>query len=240
MLLKKPNFTIYFGDASDDLYPTWYLAQSDLPSIIDVSPFDTMQQSMNLQSLLFLRQVHGIDGAVVRDNNPQSSFAREGDFLITNCVGAGIGLMTADCLPLVYYDHINHAAAVVHAGWQGSVRGVATIALARMADEYGTHPADVQVFFGPSAQRCCYAVSDNFATNLMPSGFVEQVLQRREGQLYFDLPQFNRLQLDAAGVRPDAISTAYNLCTICDHRFFSHRREKERAGRQVTIVGVFD
>jgi copper oxidase (laccase) domain-containing protein len=58
----------------------------------------------------------------------------------------------------------------------------------------------------------------------------------REQKIYFDLPLFNKLQLEKAGILPENINTDYNLCTLCDGRFFSFRKQGALAGRQMTVA----
>ena len=71
-------------------------------------------------------------------------------------------------------------------------------------------------------------------------GSNKNIFIRYNNQLYFDLPLFNVLQLQEIGVPEGAISIAHNLCTICDHRFFSYRRQGQGAGRQMTIISLHE
>jgi len=235
MIHTTPNFVIYFGNASDNLYQADYLNLPSVP-ILEHSSFAHLKKQMPLQDLTFLRQVHGIDGLQADQLLPRP-FSIEGDYLITNNATA-IGVMTADCLPVVFYDSKSHAAGIAHAGWRGSVAGIGAITLQAMAQAYGTGPEDVQVFFGPSIKSCCYQVGADFGKNLEQSGYERQVMEQRDAGWYFDLPRFNALSLIRASVKPEAINLDYNLCTACDHQFFSHRRQAQAAGRQMTVVGL--
>lgn len=235
MLHTTPSFTIYFGDAVDKLYQADYLNLPPIP-ILEHPSFAHLKKQMPLEDLMFLRQVHGIAGMRAVEPLPRP-FAVEGDYLITNNKIA-VGVMTADCLPIVFYDPKNHAAAIAHAGWRGSVADIGRVTLQVMNKEFGTHPESVEIFFGPSIKQCCYQVSPEFASNLQGSGLEHQVMRMQNADLFFDLPQFNELQLIKAGVQPAAINRDYNLCTACDHRFFSYRRQVQAAGRQMTVIGL--
>jgi YfiH family protein len=238
---KSSHFSVYFGDAQDGLMPVYYLNLPDTP-LLELEPFSKLKAKMGLKDLIFLHQTHSERGSIVTPdflakNRP---FKTEGDYLVTGIMQVGIGVMTADCLPIVFFDTIHHAIAVIHAGWRGSVLGVAIKALETMQEAYGTKPEDVAVFFGPSALGCCYEVSADFGNHLegLSQPDKAQVLVERDSKFFFDNSLFNQLQLQAAGIRKEAINAEYNLCTMCDSAFYSHRRDREAAGRQMTVINL--
>lgn len=237
----NPRFSIYFGDTQDGLIPAYYLNLPETP-LLELELFSKLKTDMELKNLIFLHQTHSDQGLIITQDNLAAirPFKIEGDYLLTDLEHVGIGVMTADCLPIVFYDSVHHAIAVIHAGWRGSVLGIAVKTLESMQERYGTKPEDIEVFFGPSALVCCYEVSQDFQSHL--EGFSsmnkQQVLIERDNKLFFDVPLFNRLQLQAAGIRRDAINTCYNLCTMCDLSFYSHRRDGAVAGRQMTVIGL--
>ncbi len=232
---NNSSFCIYFGDAADQLFPKDYLHFSKATHLLDSAPFFPLKKLISLDSLVFLRQVHSAKGMNVKKSTTQS-FVDEGDFLLTNVKRIGLGVMTADCLPIIFYDTVNHAVAIVHAGWKGSVQKIAVKTIKCMQQEFNTHINNIRVFFGPSAKVCCYKVDDNFLQYVNEFNFVDDVIHKHNGDLFFDLPGFNRLQLEDIGITKKAFEFEYNICTICDHRFFSYRRQGEQAGRQMTVV----
>ena len=239
LIHTNPHFSIYFGDASDKLMPPYYLNLPD-KFLLELEPFNGLKAKLGLKNLMFLHQTHSDQGFVVTQdflaaNRP---FKIDGDYLITDIQHAGIGVMTADCLPILFYDRRNNVIAAIHAGWRGSVLGVAVKAMERMRETYGTQPEDISVFFGPSALVCCYEVSRGFESHLEGFSWVDkqQVFIERNNKLFFDVPRFNQLQLEAAGIKNEAIFTEYNLCTMCNTSFYSHRRDGEAAGRQMTVI----
>ena len=121
MTMKK-GISLYFGDAQDMIFPKDY---QNLPVGIDLltmQPYAKLVQEMELEKLFFLRQVHGVAGAVLKvqrsntdvqevipeylthDVDSFTAFSGDGDYLITNVPRVGVGIMTADCLPLVLHD----------------------------------------------------------------------------------------------------------------------------------------
>ena len=239
-LHKSDTFTIYFGDASDKINPQEYLNN---PADIFFTQNQSIQQlivKFPLNHLYFTHQVHGIDGIRVTPQliSNTAAFSTHADFLHTTSPAIGLGIMTADCLPIIFADPINKAIAVIHAGWRGSVQNIAQIALQRMYTIHGTRATDILVFFGPSARACCYKVGPEFVDIIGQTAYHQNVLEERNGKLFLDVSQFNYNQLIAAGVQLQSISQEYNVCTICDVRFCSYRRDAQHSGRQMTIISL--
>jgi polyphenol oxidase len=236
---KAPRFQIYIGDSADQTYQSEYLSLSHAQAVAAYAPFAHVKQLMQLDGLFFLKQIHGVLGTIITCHEQDLlPFTQEGDFLITHVPHTGIGLMTADCLPLVLYDQHNHAAGIIHAGWKGAVQSIAIKALEAMHNTYGTEPSQVHAFVGPSAKICCYQVSDDFVNHLDAFVYGNQLLQKRDNGLFFDLSALNCLQLESYGVLRENISLEYNQCTICNSQFYSHRRQGSQAGRQMTIIAL--
>jgi len=241
MLHHAPLFRCYFGNTQDALHPQEYLRLNTVPDILSLDPFAQHKQRMALRRLIFLRQTHSTDGIVISDSHSAESmaaFAQSGDYLITNQQHVGIGVMTADCLPVILIDTVHNAIGVAHAGWRGTVAGISTHMLADMHTAFGSSPEQIQAYFGPTAQRCCYQVSPSFLTQLEHLPFKDQLITERsngaERALYFDNLLCNKLLLQSAGIKKEALCDAYAVCTMCDHSFYSHRRGDK--GRQMTVV----
>jgi polyphenol oxidase len=233
LIVETSQFKIYFGNSQDTISKPIDCVSSSKP-LIAHKKFAPIAKQLSVDHLAFLNQTHSNQGSIITNSIP--AFDSDGDFLIVSQPTIGIGVMTADCLPIVIYDPKNHVAATVHAGWPGSIGQIAVITLAKMRAEFGSKIEDIAIYFGPSAKRCCYQVSQDFAAKVAPFSYGSQCLITRDGQLYFDLPLFNILQLQELGIKESAIFREYNFCTICDHRFYSYRRQGESAGRQMSIV----
>lgn len=239
MLYSSQHFTIYFGNKHDNLFQAFYLNLPNEP-LLSIDPFSKLKKEMHVQQLMFLHQTHSTDGMMVdqEELNTVRPFKQDGDFLITHLLHVGIGIMAGDCIPIIYYDSVENIVAIAHAGWRGSVDGIAVKTLEKMQEEYGSRPKNISIFLGPSAKKCCYEVSPSFKEHLAGFAHTDQVLHERNDKLYFDVPLFNVLQLLAHGIHKEAIHLQYSLCTMCDHQFCSHRREGEKACRQMTVVSL--
>jgi len=232
-------FKIYFGDAKDKIYPKDYLDLSADKAIFELDQFAALKKVMQLDALVFLHQVHGAEGLVI-DSLEQAKklkcFMQEGDFLITNVKRVGVGIMTADCLPVVLFDKRNQVIAVAHAGWRSSVKQIVSKTIDQMQKSFNTRLEDLKIFFGPSAKLCCYKVADDFIEHFEEFEFLDRVIQRRSDGIYFDLPMFNVALLEELGIKKGAINLNYNDCTVCNPLLFSYRRAGEESGRQMTVA----
>lgn len=237
MLYREKEFQIYFGDAADAQHLPTYLALRE--KLKGRPEFARAFRELALQDLFFLHQVHGIAGTAIDENNKKEAlaFAQDGDFLITNQPGVGIGVMTADCVPVMIVDTTNHAIAAIHAGWRGAVAGIVKQTIDELAAHYGSKPGNLQLFIGPSAKSCCYQVGPEFPAQLSHYPHHEQFFRRDQRGLYFDLVGLILDQLARLGISPDAITTRYNLCTICNPQFCSYRRG-DLEMRQMTVVAL--
>jgi YfiH family protein len=226
-------FTIYFGNRQQAYIPA--LLQGFVAT--EREPFRA--QFADLKQLLFLHQVHGIRGRELKAPDvaaPIPSFVHDGDFLLTNVPQVGLGISTGDCLPIVIADDRKRAVSIVHAGWKGSVKGIAVHAVDRMLAVYGSEPKDLRVFFGPSAQACCYEVQRSFQEQFTMWPRAQQTFSTRGNKLYFDVSAFNEQQLRARGVTN--ITRQYQECTICTTNYCSVRAYPNSLERQPTVVSI--
>lgn len=239
MIYTTEHVTIYFGDASDRLYPKDYLNYSDPTPLVEREPYAGICKQLNAQQLTFCHQVHGIDGSIATCSSSvyPAPFSYKGDFLVTNQPMA-VGVMTADCLPIVIYDTKTNSVGVVHAGWRGMVAGVIEQAIVQMEQAFGSCRSDMHVVFGPAARVCCYEVTAEFKEHLAQYTWGQEVFMLRDGKLFFDMTQCALSFLHQYGLDQNTVITTYNECTVCCLRYCSYRRDKERAGRQMTVVAA--
>jgi YfiH family protein len=190
--------------------------------------FGTRQASPRAD--ITLRQIHSdrvVNARALRNREA------EGDALITDEIGKSIGVRTADCVPILLLDCRTRAIAVVHAGWRGTAANLVERTLASMRHGFGSSPADIYAAIGPCIRDCCYQVGSDVGAQFTPL-FPEWEPATAKRKL--DLPEANRRQMQAAGVRGDHIFDC-GLCTTCQTaQFFSYRREPENPGRLVASI----
>lgn len=153
----------------------------------------------------------------------------EGDALIERTPGAVVGVKTADCVPILLVDERRRAVAAVHAGWRGAAQEIAPKTVRAMAERFDSRPEDLHAAIGPAIGECCFEVGPEVAAQ-----FGHQV----PGKIKLDLIAINHAQLRAAGIPEERIYSA-GLCTFCTgDEFHSFRRDREKAGRMLSVIGV--
>ncbi len=171
---------------------------------------------------LVLRQVHGV--AVVRASEVGDGEIPEADAAVRERAGRAPAVRTADCVPLLLADREGRAVAAIHAGWRGIAAGIAVAAVR----DLGVAPARLVAALGPAILGCCYTVGPEV---------LEAVGLPGTGPGPLDLHARLRAQLMGEGVPEEAIHAA-PWCTRCHPElFFSYRRQKEAAGRQMAVIG---
>jgi len=158
------------------------------------------------------------------------------DGLLSDREGTVLFLRFADCVPILLYDRRCRAIGLVHAGWRGTLDGIAALAVAAMRDCFGTDPAALWAGIGPAIGPCHYEVPPDLA-EYFARRFGPQVLAwPGDGGTRLDLPAANALALQEAGVR--SVVQA-GLCTACHtDEFFSHRAEGGHTGRLAALAGL--
>jgi polyphenol oxidase len=183
------------------------------------------------QAPITLRQIHSDR---VWNAHRLADRQQEGDALFTDEIQRGIGVRTADCVPLLLVDTKSRSVAAVHAGWRGSASALARRALERMTQDCGTDAANVWVALGPCIRECCYEVGDEVAAQFV--ALFPEWEPLSGGKTRLNLPEANLRHLTAAGVSAEHIFDS-GLCTSCTpEHFFSYRREPQNPGRMLSAI----
>jgi hypothetical protein len=165
-------------------------------------------------------QVHGTVVERLEGPPEPGAHGRHADGQATALSGVGAMVLTADCLPVALASA--GAVAMLHAGWRGLAAGVLESGVQALRELGGE--GEIVAVIGPGAGACCYEVGPEIHAIF---GDVHRAGTR------IDLRAIARGRLLAAGVA-DVLDV--QACTICDVRFFSHRREGARAGRQAGVA----
>lgn len=168
------------------------------------------------------RQVHK-DRILVIDHRPETDLVLDGyDAFVTDVPGVCLLTAHADCIPVQLYDPVSRVIAAVHAGWRGTVLGIAAKMAELMKETYGC--ADIRGYIGPGISKCCFE-TDADVPQAVRAAFrwADEYISEgeTEGKFYVDLKGINKRQLEEAGVADIGIS---DICTCCNENFCSHRR----------------
>jgi hypothetical protein len=192
-------------------------------------------------SLVGCTQVHGID--VARVETPwEPGAGPRADAMVTDRPGLALGIITADCAPVLFADAEAGIAGAAHAGWRGAVAGIIEATIAAMIS-LGARSHRIVAAIGPCIGRESYEVAADLRDAVLANGqggarfFTEG---NRAARWRFDLPEYCAARLRAAGV---AEVTVTGIDTLTDEeRFFSHRRRTLAGGgpigHQISVIAV--
>lgn len=193
----------------------------------------------DISRLLLIKQVHGNDVLVIdrRIKDISKLYENSGDIIITNQYNIAIGVLTADCVPIMMVDPVKKVIGIIHAGWRGVVKYVVKNALDAMVNHFGSDSKNILAAIGPSIGQCCYEVADavaaSFAENME---YCNEFMIKKKNKWQIDLKKANFIQMKNAGILEKHISTE-NICTSCENNmFFSYRADGKITGRQLNFI----
>ncbi len=191
-----------------------------------------------------LRQVHS--GRVLKMTDADADVPgrrwREGDAIWTADPGTGVGVRTADCVPILLAHPGIPVCAAVHAGWRGMAAGIVAATVGTIAERFGSSAvAGLVAAAGPAAKGCCYEIDEDVASRLRacPGGSRRLSRGAGEGKWMADLQGMALDALLEAGLSPSRIE-AVGPCTICSPAHHSFRREKSLTGRHLSFIYRWD
>lgn len=216
------------------------IAVGDEPRAVDINRTGAIEAlGFRRNQLFLLKQVHSnrVHHLTAR---PVEDVAIEADAMVTRLPLMALGILTADCTPILLADQAAGVVGAAHAGWRGAVDGIVGNTVAAM-QELGADPANIVAAIGPTISGENYEVGPHFMedfTKLRPDGW-RHFSTRNGGRAHFDLPGFVAAELQRAGVA--AIERVGN-CTYGDpDQYFSHRyatHQGGKTGRQIAIIGL--
>ncbi len=182
-------------------------------------------------------QVHGTRAVVA---GPELTPAQRADAVVTAQPGVAVGILTADCVPVLFADPVAGVVGAAHAGWKGALAGVLPATVDRM-ERLGAHRARVVAAIGPAIAQASYEVDPPFAEPFVRDDPGVECLFRRAGvKLLFDLPGYAVRCLEKAGI--GTIDVLDRDTAGEPDRFFSYRRNfqagESRYGRLLSLIGI--
>ncbi len=188
---------------------------------------------LGIHTQLFLvKQIHGDVVADPEDGNSEADAIVSG-----NKHGMAIGILTADCVPIILSDTRGAAIGVIHAGWKGTVNQIIIKTVNRMCD-VGAKREEIVASIGPRIGACCYSVPEDRAKIFQSSfGDDPRICYSNLGTWYLDLGYVTMQLLMRAGITSDRID-ANPMCTSCQTgSFYSYRKDsKETFGEQMAVI----
>lgn len=193
-------------------------------------------------ALVTVFQVHSAD--VVHVTQPLRDSERpDADAMVTDRPGLALGVLTADCGPVLFADPAARVIGAAHAGWKGAFGGVLEATIAAM-EKLGARREAILAALGPAIGRDNYEVGPEFVQRFIDADSGNDRFFRpsgREGHHLFDLDGYTLARLAGAGVTTDHVAR----CTYAgEDSFFSYRRATHRGeadyGRQISAIVLGD
>jgi len=198
-------------------------------------------ETRGISHFVLAQQTHSdhvevVDKAVSRGWMSEEDAIRDCDALVTAQRGVMVGVMTADCVPILLYDRQKKVVAAVHAGWRGTHKRIVQKCITRMQQEFGSIPQDIIVGIAPAIGQCCYEVGEDVAGHFMK--VYPDSIETRGDKYMLDLPAINKIQIEEMGVPVSQIEMS-DICTSCENgSFFSYRQERGCSGRFLSLIGL--
>lgn len=183
--------------------------------------------------------VHSVDTLVVDENSGRNGKLQRADAIISDQPDTALVMRFADCVPLLYYDRSKRVVGLGHAGWRGTVKGMAAKVARMMQKSFNCEAADIEVLMGPAISRRNYRVGEEVASQAAAYfGEGADVIWRdpADGSPYLDLWRANRRDLERCGI------TKIKVLDICTYDntddFYSHRAENGATGRFGVVISL--
>jgi YfiH family protein len=161
------------------------------------------------------------------------------DGMVCNVPGVGLGVLGADCAPVLFADPVNRVIGAAHSGWKGALNGISEAVVAAM-QTMGAQIETIHAAIGPAMQQRYYEVKPDFQRHFEKRSPIDArgFFSRRENKLYFDTPAYIQARLLALGIRE--IDRNREDTYVAADVYFSYRRSclkgEEDYGRQIAVI----
>lgn len=216
------------------------LGSGDDPAAIATNRARVVDAVLPGAALCGLYQVHSASVVRVLTAFPDGE-RPQGDAMVTERPNILLGILTADCAPVLLADVQAGVVGAAHAGWKGALAGVTDATIAQM-EKLGAHADRIVAAIGPCIARASYEVDMGFVERFCATDPSNErfFAENRPGHARFDLEAYVAARLAAAGVR--RIEALGQDTYAQDDRFFSYRRATHRGeanyGRQLSVIGI--
>lgn len=212
------NLSYSVGDDSNSVDKNWLVVKNNLP----------------FKEIQLIKQIHS--DIIIETNEfkgDSSLLSEEGDGLITSTIGLGIGILTADCVPVLIVDVKERKVAAVHSGWRGAVKSITTKTIEKMNSKV----KNIKVILGPSICGKCYEVGEDVISRVNQLGYNKDLIYIKNNSKYLlDMQKLVKVELLEYGISENDIFVV-NCCTKCNAMLYSYRKSG-KTGRQLSVIGV--
>lgn len=186
------------------------------------------------------KQIHGASVLYV-DSSFRGKKIPNVDGFVTSCSDTSetltLGVKTADCMPILFYDKTHGVIGAAHSGWRGTYDDIAEKVIKRMI-KTGAEVQTINVIIGPHIRPCCYSVPKDRA-DMFVKKYGENSYHIEDGQAYLHLEDVVVLELLKAGITLDHIQRSVECTSTLSDKYFSYRKDShESFGEQIAIISI--
>jgi polyphenol oxidase len=159
------------------------------------------------------------------------------DGLATKTKNLPLVTMHADCAAIFFYDSVNEAICVCHAGWRGTVEGIVKNAIDVMVNVLGSLKQNIKIGVGPCILPCCFEIKADLESVFLEK-FGDFSCEYREGKIFGNLEKGILYTIFKQGIAPEMVTSARE-CTHCnDDTYFSYRRQGQIGGAMASVMMI--
>lgn len=228
------------GGVSGGIYNSLNCGYGSNDDFVSVSKNRKMvTEKIAAETLCTVQQIHSNDVAVVNDPWEHKD-APKADAIVTTRKNIALGILTADCLPILFADEKNQVIAAAHAGWKGAFSGIIENTVVKMKD-LGAKKSEIIATIGPAIGADSYEVGEEFFGRFIEQSSDNKIFfvdSKNKGHFLFDLASYAKKRLNNCGISQInfiAQDTYFN-----DNEFFSYRRScklgEAAYGRQISVI----
>ncbi len=200
------------------------------------------EAGFSAKTVLFPKQVHGNRVLVIDQpvTDPDLIRQSEADAIIAVIPSVLVGVMTADCLPILMYDPQRKVIAAIHAGWRGTLNQIARRTMEIMVKDFRCEPADIVVSLGPSISGQSFEVDEPLLNQFRQTFeyWSRYARPQRQAKWLIDFRMINAHMLALMGIEERNFWVSSHCTVIEKDLYWSYRRDGEQAGRMFNFIGM--
>lgn len=202
---------------------------------------DTIRDVLTTENIMYSaiaipQQTHSTNVALLEhaSNDTNLISVQDTDGMVTTEKGVVLTVVTADCVPILYYDEVAKTVGISHGGWKGTLNNIPEHVIKAM-EQIGSDRRNIKAVIGPAINDCCYELYGE-RLNLFEERFGQKVLTKQGNVVTVSLIRLNYMLLNEAGILSENINYMPS-CTSCNVReFYSYHRDQEIKGEMISFI----
>lgn len=197
----------------------------------------TSLKNSELKNIVSAKQSHSIDICNIENQKEKSEKIKSHDGLTTKRKNIVLSVLSADCVPIIYFDSVSKIIGISHQGWIGTLNGLSTLMVKKMVD-LGCVSSRIKAIMGPAINDCCYEVYGKRLDKFVDKFRSREIFRMNKNKNYLNLYKANQINLKTAGILENNIDI-FPFCTSCDSdKFYSYHRDGEIKGEMFSYISL--